>query len=174
MVSFTDRIFSGLTNLCSIGEDAMIHLLTETSIFVSLPNGCLCQITGEPLIHISPKSRVVEPSQQTQPQQSNIKGNQTGMDGWCEPTATNQATETWKSITGRKKLTPAKLYVLILSSWIWVSCTTVLHQQMYIYPEWRSSMQSRTICHIPIGCSSAYRSGVSTLLAHISLPFHPT
>ncbi|KAL4243808.1 Telomerase reverse transcriptase [Abortiporus biennis] len=34
-----------------IGEDAMFHLLTEAYIFVSLPNGCLCQMTGEPLIH---------------------------------------------------------------------------------------------------------------------------
>lgn len=38
----------------SIGEDAMLHLLTETSIFVSLPNGCLCQLTGEPLINTMP------------------------------------------------------------------------------------------------------------------------
>src|SRR4051794_6161907 len=34
--------------------DAMLHLLMDTSIFVSLPNGCLCQITGEPLIHMMP------------------------------------------------------------------------------------------------------------------------
>lgn len=27
----------------------MHHLLVDTSIFVSLPNGCLCQMTGEPL-----------------------------------------------------------------------------------------------------------------------------
>jgi hypothetical protein len=32
----------------------MLYLLTETSIFVSLPNQCLCQMTGEPLIHIVP------------------------------------------------------------------------------------------------------------------------
>ena len=34
----------------------MLHLLTETSIFVSLPNQCLCQLTGEPLIHIIPSN----------------------------------------------------------------------------------------------------------------------
>jgi len=28
----------------------MLHLLVDTSIFVSLPNGCLCQMTGEPFI----------------------------------------------------------------------------------------------------------------------------
>ncbi|KAJ3515494.1 hypothetical protein NLJ89_g1720 [Agrocybe chaxingu] len=37
-----------------IGEDAMLHLLADTSIFLALPNGCLCQITGEPLIHMVP------------------------------------------------------------------------------------------------------------------------
>ena len=33
----------------------MIHLLTQTSIFVSLPNGSLCQLAGEPLIHAIPQ-----------------------------------------------------------------------------------------------------------------------
>ncbi|KAF9061333.1 hypothetical protein BDP27DRAFT_1163730, partial [Rhodocollybia butyracea] len=33
-----------------IGVDAMIHLLTKTSVFVSLPNGCLCQMTGPLLL----------------------------------------------------------------------------------------------------------------------------
>lgn len=29
----------------------MLHLLTETSIFLSLPNGCFCQMTGQPIVH---------------------------------------------------------------------------------------------------------------------------
>jgi len=33
----------------------MLHLLTETSIFMSLPNGCLCQLAGEPIIYLTPK-----------------------------------------------------------------------------------------------------------------------
>ncbi|PBL03541.1 hypothetical protein ARMGADRAFT_901085, partial [Armillaria gallica] len=37
-----------------IGEDAMMHLLTETAIFLSLPNSCFCQMTGEPLINLPP------------------------------------------------------------------------------------------------------------------------
>ncbi|KAF8440399.1 hypothetical protein L210DRAFT_855999, partial [Boletus edulis BED1] len=36
-----------------IGADAMMHLLLKTSLFISLPNGCLCQLTGEPLIFVS-------------------------------------------------------------------------------------------------------------------------
>ncbi|KAF8554612.1 hypothetical protein OG21DRAFT_1412179, partial [Imleria badia] len=36
-----------------IGADAMLHLLLKTSLFVSLPNECLCQLTGEPLIFVS-------------------------------------------------------------------------------------------------------------------------
>lgn len=36
-----------------IGADAMLHLLLKTSLFISLPNGCLCQLTGEPLIFAS-------------------------------------------------------------------------------------------------------------------------
>ncbi|KAJ3766420.1 hypothetical protein FB446DRAFT_653838 [Lentinula raphanica] len=39
-----------------IGVDAMIHLLTRTSMFTSLPNGCLCQMTGPILLHVIPKS----------------------------------------------------------------------------------------------------------------------
>ena len=35
-----------------IGESAMFHLLTETSIFVPLPNECLCQLTGIPLVFL--------------------------------------------------------------------------------------------------------------------------
>lgn len=30
----------------------MFHLLTETSIFVVLPNDCYCQMTGEPIIYL--------------------------------------------------------------------------------------------------------------------------
>jgi hypothetical protein len=30
----------------------MLHLLTETSIFVPLPNECLCQLTGMPLVFL--------------------------------------------------------------------------------------------------------------------------
>ncbi|KAL7279239.1 hypothetical protein ACG7TL_007079 [Trametes sanguinea] len=37
-----------------IGEEAMLHLLTETSVFVSLPNGCFCQLTGDPIVNIRP------------------------------------------------------------------------------------------------------------------------
>jgi len=39
----------------SIGEAPMLHLLTETSIFLSLPNGCLCQLAGDPMIYLTPK-----------------------------------------------------------------------------------------------------------------------
>ena len=42
--------------MTSIGEDAMLHLLTETHIFVSLPNDCLCQMTGEPIIYTVPRN----------------------------------------------------------------------------------------------------------------------
>jgi hypothetical protein len=30
--------------------DATMHLLTETSVFLALPNDCLCQMTGPPLV----------------------------------------------------------------------------------------------------------------------------
>lgn len=33
-----------------IGDSAMFYLLTEASIFVPLPNECLCQLTGTPLV----------------------------------------------------------------------------------------------------------------------------
>lgn len=42
-----------------IGEGAMLHLLTDTSIFTSLPNGCLCQITGEPMLYLIPRAQTI-------------------------------------------------------------------------------------------------------------------
>lgn len=35
-----------------VGDAVILHLLAETSIFVSLPNDCLCQITGPPLLYL--------------------------------------------------------------------------------------------------------------------------
>lgn len=32
----------------------MFQLLTETSVFVSLPNGCLCQVIGDPIVNLQP------------------------------------------------------------------------------------------------------------------------
>lgn len=32
----------------------MFHLLAQTSIFLKLPNECLCQIAGEPMINLPP------------------------------------------------------------------------------------------------------------------------
>jgi hypothetical protein len=102
----------------------MIHLLTETSIFVSLPNGCLCQITGEPLIHISPKSRIVEPSQRIQTQQP-VKAVFGKKRTWTEmenanqqPQAKRQKLESIPTATvgGWNKTTRAKLYSLGLIS----------------------------------------------------------
>ncbi|KAH8100825.1 hypothetical protein BXZ70DRAFT_892622, partial [Cristinia sonorae] len=37
-----------------IGEDAMFHLVTETCLFFPLPNGCFCQMTGEPIVYTAP------------------------------------------------------------------------------------------------------------------------
>ncbi|EIN09704.1 hypothetical protein PUNSTDRAFT_66150 [Punctularia strigosozonata HHB-11173 SS5] len=37
--------------LARIGPTAMLHLLTETSIFVPLPNDCYCQVAGDFLVH---------------------------------------------------------------------------------------------------------------------------
>ena len=46
--------YSRLTTLYRVGEDVMFHLLAETSMFASLPNGCLCQLTGDPILHMRP------------------------------------------------------------------------------------------------------------------------
>lgn len=35
----------------------MLYLLSETNVFISLPNGCLCQMTGEPVVGLVPKIR---------------------------------------------------------------------------------------------------------------------
>jgi hypothetical protein len=53
-----------LTLLSSIGEDAMLGLLSSTSIFLQLPNGCLCQATGKPMCTLPPRivDRSINPS----------------------------------------------------------------------------------------------------------------
>ena len=42
--------------LSSVGEDAMLGLLSGTSIFLQLPNGCLCQATGKPMCALRPRT----------------------------------------------------------------------------------------------------------------------
>ncbi|KAF4597579.1 hypothetical protein EYR40_008041 [Pleurotus pulmonarius] len=39
------------------GVDATLHLLTDTFIFAPLPNNCMCQLTGQPLMHLIPRYR---------------------------------------------------------------------------------------------------------------------
>ncbi|KAG6908673.1 hypothetical protein DXG01_003687 [Tephrocybe rancida] len=45
------------TLLRHIGVNPMLHLLSETSIFITLPNGCLCQMTGVPIVLLTPKMK---------------------------------------------------------------------------------------------------------------------
>lgn len=40
----------------------MLHLLTETSLFIQLPNDCLCQITGQPILYLTVPSSDNDPS----------------------------------------------------------------------------------------------------------------
>ncbi|TFK40170.1 hypothetical protein BDQ12DRAFT_486484 [Crucibulum laeve] len=49
-----------------VGEDAMLHLLTDVSVFISLPNGSLCQMTGEPIIYLVPTMLSVAESSESQ------------------------------------------------------------------------------------------------------------
>lgn len=53
----------------------MMHLLTEVSIFVPLPNDCLCQVTGEPLLHMKAPRFIksMKASAPPEPQGSNAK-----------------------------------------------------------------------------------------------------
>ncbi|KAG6812970.1 hypothetical protein H0H92_015089 [Tricholoma furcatifolium] len=53
------------TLLQRIGLIAMLRLLGETSVFVSLPNGCFCQMTGQPIVSLRPPK--VEPSEYVDP-----------------------------------------------------------------------------------------------------------
>lgn len=41
-----------------IGVDSMVHLLADTSIFVSLPNDCYCQMTGKIILYLAPLSGI--------------------------------------------------------------------------------------------------------------------
>jgi hypothetical protein len=95
----------------------MIHLLTETSIFVSLPNGCLCQITGEPVIHSFPNYRIVGPTQRAQIQPTTAKESLAKKRAWTEmegagrqPQVKRRKLESTSTATaiGRKKVVQAK------------------------------------------------------------------
>jgi len=150
----------------------MIHLLTETSIFVSLPNGCLCQITGEPLIHMSPKSHIVEPFQRIQIQQPITKVNSGKKRTWTEVEDANQQPQPKRrklgsistgTAVGWRKPTQSKLYVLHLLSWICGSRTIGLPLRMYMFRGWRYSIRNRTTYHIPIKFWLDYPSDVSSL-----------
>ncbi|KAK2460975.1 hypothetical protein APHAL10511_007445 [Amanita phalloides] len=37
-----------------VGIDTMTHLLADTSIFISLPNDCYCQISGKSILYLAP------------------------------------------------------------------------------------------------------------------------
>lgn len=40
----------------------MLGLLNSTSVFLQLPNGCLCQATGKPLCELPPRTLDLSPS----------------------------------------------------------------------------------------------------------------
>lgn len=56
--AFTMRNITSADNLFRIGDGAMLHLLKETSVFMPLPNECLCQMTGQPLVNVKPIGQV--------------------------------------------------------------------------------------------------------------------
>ena len=45
-----------------VGEDVLLHLFTETSVFIPLPNGCLCQVTGEHIHNLAQLPQTPSPS----------------------------------------------------------------------------------------------------------------
>ena len=47
-------LFTDILN--RIGSDAMLHLLSETSLFICLPNDCYCQMTGKTIVSLTPST----------------------------------------------------------------------------------------------------------------------
>ena len=45
-----------------VGEDVLLHLFTGTSVFIPLPNGCLCQVTGEHMYNLAQIPQTPSPS----------------------------------------------------------------------------------------------------------------
>ena len=45
-----------------VGEDVLLHLFTGTSVFTPLPNGCLCQVTGEHIHNLAQLPPTPSPS----------------------------------------------------------------------------------------------------------------
>lgn len=60
--SFTFLLETLLIHASRLGVDIILHLLTGTSLFLKLPNECLCQITGEPLVNLQVPSEVRLPA----------------------------------------------------------------------------------------------------------------
>lgn len=57
-LTFEVRIFlfwyeSRAHGIDRVGEDVLLHLFTGTSVFIPLPNGCHCQVTGEHIYNLA-------------------------------------------------------------------------------------------------------------------------
>ena len=124
----------------SIGEDAMIHLLTETSTFLSLPNGCLCQITGEPLIHVSPDARSIGPTQPLRLQHRDETASTKKKRSWTEVQDAEQQDrfKRRKVVTDPKssapnKATPHKSYVCLRPASFRIELTSLSSSPADVY-----------------------------------------
>lgn len=41
-----------------VGTDIIFHLLTQTSLFIALPNNCYCQLVGEPILSLKARTQL--------------------------------------------------------------------------------------------------------------------
>lgn len=41
-----------------VGTDVIFHLLTQTSLFIALPNNCYCQLAGEPILSLKARAQL--------------------------------------------------------------------------------------------------------------------
>lgn len=46
--------------MLSVGDAILLHLLTETSVYVALPNDCYCQVMGTPIIYSAPPTSLFD------------------------------------------------------------------------------------------------------------------
>ncbi|KAG6899964.1 hypothetical protein C0993_004865 [Termitomyces sp. T159_Od127] len=101
------------TLLQRIGINPMLYLLSETNIFISLPNGCLCQMTGEPVVTLSPKIR--DPSILSRPPQKKLVGEKRRCPWISEQPTKRQKSSRLKSTSQGKQIlkssTPVDIYV---------------------------------------------------------------
>ncbi|TFK92683.1 hypothetical protein K466DRAFT_480156, partial [Polyporus arcularius HHB13444] len=99
-----------------VGESATFHLLAETCVFSALPNGCLCQMTGDPIVHLKPPCSYTATSRDT-----GARGiRRRCVKGYCEDRPPKRLKRTDTVDVGHGSSIPSRIPERFVVSWNYV------------------------------------------------------